>query len=462
MPDSVVGSYVLNVQVVADGFSLADGADWRVEMPVTARAPYPAVRVGLTAEVQEAPVRARSLQAVYSIDGQTIGLAVRPIAVLRDRAQQPPESAKEPDPGFDVALPEDWKAPDLSVHILDGKRESAGRLLWTFETPHAGLEVPLEEVVVEIGDEPEAFSMRLMKQMPAYEGQPDLRDYVVGIGRSVADKVPDAFWSLLAAVGKRSEEEAPSVLILSAEPYVPWELAVLDEPLDPGSPPFLSAQARVGRWVLGHRRPKLPPPMSAAADSIAVVFGVYDKPHWQRLVEAEAEAADLQNAYRALPVNADSETVLKCIKGEPPADVLHFAIHGNYDPSGAQDGLVLVDGRTLDPLVVKGNTFDSPRFVFLNACQVGTGHQVLGDYAGMAAAFLYAGAAGVVAPLWSINDAQARQLALTFYEEAFRGTAPADLLRRERASFGEDPRPSSSTFMAYQFFGHPDMRLARG
>jgi CHAT domain-containing protein len=162
-------------------------------------------------------------------------------------------------------------------------------------------------------------------------------------------------------------------------------------------------------------------------------------------LEAEAEAADLQSTYGALPVNADSETVLKCIKGDPPADVLHFAVHGQYDPSGIQDGLVLVDGRALDPMVVKGNTFASPPFVFLNACQVGMGNEVLGDYAGMASAFLYAGAAGVVAPFWSIDDARARRLALHFYQEVFSGTAPADLLRRERASFRADPRPSSST-----------------
>jgi hypothetical protein len=461
VPDSVVGAYTLSVQVVADGFALAHGGDWRVEMPVSAREPYPAVALRLVAEPQQAPVRARTLQAVYSIGGQTLGLAIRPIAVLRDRQQRAAEAATHTDPGFDVAIPEDWIPPDLTVHILGGKEENAGRLLWTFETPHRGVQVPPEEVVAEIGDEPQTFSARLMKNMPAYEGQPDLHDYIVGVGKSVADKVPDVFWSLLAEVAQQHPNETPSVLLLSAEPYVPWELAVMEKPLDPQSPPFLSAQARVGRWVLGHRRPKLPPPMSATANSIAVVFGRYDRPNWQRLMEAEAEAADLQSSYHALPVNADSETVLRCIKGHPPADVLHFAVHGNYDPSGELDGLVLVDGRTLDPMVVKGNTFQSPVFVFLNACQVGTGDRVLGDYAGMAAAFLYAGAAGVVAPLWSIDDAQARRLALDFYEAVFSGTAPADLLRRERSNFTDDPRPTSSTYIAYQFFGHPDLRLAR-
>lgn len=460
VPDSVVGPYTLTVQVVADGFALVDVGDWRLEMLVTAQAPYPTLTLRLAAESQDAPVLARTLQAVYSIEGQTIGLALRPIAVLRDATQSPP--AAEPiDPGFDVALPEGWVPPDLTIHILRGKEEHAGRLLWTFETPHVGVNVPHEEIPCEIGEEPAAFAARLTKKMPSYEGQPGLYQFVAGIGSTVADHVPTQFWSLLADVAREVENGVPSVLILSAEPHVPWELALMEEPLQADVAPFLSAQARVGRWVFGHRRPKMPPPMSASARSMAVVFGVYAKPGWKRLKEAEAEAADLQSSYQALPVNADSDAVLKCITGDPPADVLHFSVHGQYDPSGIQDGLVLVDGRTLDPMVVKGSRFESPRFVFLNACQVGQGYEVLGDYAGMAAAFLYAGAAGVVAPLWSIDDALARRLACDFYKAAFEGAAPADLLRTKRADFRVDLHPASSTYIAYQFFGHPDMLLER-
>ena len=50
-----------------------------------------------------------------------------------------------------------------------------------------------------------------------------------------------------------------------------------------------------------------------------------------------------------------------------------------------------------------------PMFVFLNACQVGAGQRVLGDYAGLATAFLSAGAAGVVAALWNVHDLAARE-----------------------------------------------------
>ena len=101
--------------------------------------------------------------------------------------------------------------------------------------------------------------------------------------------------------------------------------------------------------------------------------------------------------------------------------------------------------------------------VFLNACQVGAAREVLGDYAGMAEAFLHAGASAVIAPLWTIDDGAAKTLALSLLQVRLRhGRAT----RRNPA--GEEPRemrtpyersPPSLVCLSYQFFGHPRYRL---
>jgi CHAT domain-containing protein len=65
----------------------------------------------------------------------------------------------------------------------------------------------------------------------------------------------------------------------------------------------------------------------------------------------------------------------------------------------------------------------------------------------------------VVAPLWSIDDRVAHEVAVRFYRRAMNGEAPADILRSERAAFRDTPTPASSTCLAYQFFGHPALRL---
>ena len=89
------------------------------------------------------------------------------------------------------------------------------------------------------------------------------------------------------------------------------------------------------------------------------------------------------------------------------------------------------------------------------------GRQILGDSAGLASAFLFAGASAVIAPLWSIDDKVARTIALKFYEGALAGDTAADILRRERAAFRDSPETASSTYLAYQYFGHPGLRLER-
>jgi CHAT domain len=459
-PPSSEGPYTLSVHVVADGFTLRDGESWRVQLPVTHDAPYPAVPLHLTAALDDAPVKPRSIRALYSVDGQTMGMAYRSIAVARSGDLVADAEARPQEAGVDLSVPTARAAPDLTVRILEG--ESEGRLLWTFESPHDAIDLPDEPVESNLGeaDDPKSFARQLVDRVNAREGKPGLYQYLVGVGRTLTDEMPQPFWDVLRAVAA-GIDSTPTVLILSEEPYIPWELSVVEPPLDPEAPPFLSAQTEIGRWVLGHRRPKLPPPESADVASIAVISGVYDRPGWARLVAAEEEAAELAQQYGAQPVNASAQEVLDCLAGSPPADLMHFAVHGVYDPAGIQDGVVLVDGHALDPMEVKGSSFTATPFVFLNACQVGSGNKILGDHAGLAAAFLWSGACGVVAPLWSIKDTVAKGVAVRFYEQAFNGSPIGTILRNERAAFKAGEDALSATYLAYQFFGHPGMKITR-
>jgi hypothetical protein len=450
---------MLTVQVVADGFSLTEGA-WRRELPVTATEPYPTTTYHLRADPQHAEVWARPIQALFSIDGQTVGVAIRTIAVVAraDLLGAAPAVAKPTASVIAVVPRKD--APDLTARITYSDAVSDGRLLWTFETTH-DLPIPPEEVVTDVGSRPQAFASDLIAGVASHRNDPGLIEFLTGIGRSVADKVPEVFFTLLAAVAAKIDRP-PRVLLLAQEPYVPWELATIEPPLDADVPPFLAAQCDVGRWVFGSRRPTLPPPLAVDAHHVAVVCGVYPDTAW-RLVDAEEEANAIVTRWHAASVNAAAASVLECLKGTPPAGVLHFAVHGTYAPEGVLEGLILVDGERLDPMVVKGCALRGAPFVFLNACQVGSSNEVLGDYSGMAEAFLHAGAAAVVAPLWSIDDAAAKDLALRFYARVFGdGVPPATVLRDERRAYAGPGSDGAATRLAYQFFGHPALVLQNG
>jgi CHAT domain-containing protein len=75
---------------------------------------------------------------------------------------------------------------------------------------------------------------------------------------------------------------------------------------------------------------------------------------------------------------------------------------------------------------------------------------------GLASVFIELGAGAVVAPLWSVKDTIAHEIALKFYTEAkANGSAPlAGILQRLRAK-AYDATIAEDTYAAYCFYGDP-------
>ena len=455
-PPSSVGDYELTAHVVADGFDVAPGETWRKTMLVSAASPYPHVVFHLVAPAAPDLDHPRAINVLYSVDSQTMGLGVRSLRVVANAADVDAVAPLPLHSAGSLGVPVADQPADLTVRILHGSEQ--GRLLWSFESPHATLEI---DATTTIGDDPDAFARTVIATIAAHEGRPTLPLGLHGIGLTIGAKVPPEMWTALTTVVDAIGARRPTVLLLSEEAYIPWELAAMPAPLDASAIGLLGAQVAIGRWVLATDRPPLPPPRLVHVDGMVVVSGRYEQPGWSRLEHAEAEAAALVERYHAVGIDAVTDQVVGCLLGRPPGEVLHFSLHGKYDPGTAKQGLVLVDGEVIDPLVVKGGSLTDAPLVFLNACQVGTGQETLGDYAGLAESFLFAGASAVVAPLWSIDDGVASAMAERFYDKAFAGEAVAEIVRAERARFGTGDDPNSSTLVAFQFFGHPAFRLER-
>jgi len=469
LPPGTPSRYELAVHVVAFGFALGEGEVWRHKLLVDwDEQPFPSASIHLTAGDLPFGEEAagRVIKATFGIDGNTVAVATRAVAVVGTVDIQPP---KLPDHRFsDVAIPTSDIAPDLTVHLF----EEGDRLWMTLGSPWP-IDLPREEVEIRIGSRPDEFVRHLVDKMNAAEGQEEMWDVLRGIGSDIGKALRgrrqrNEFWETLAAtiatVGRdpQRESDAATVLILSDEPYVPWELAI--EPLDAEDTPFLAQRVAVGRWPLDTT--VLPPPHEKAIGPVAVVAGDYEGiATWGQLPLAIEEADELGVRYAAQRIAATYGAVKGAISGRPLTDVLHMALHGQYDQSDAADGLILVDldrgePKVLTATAIKGIPMQGRPFVFLNACQVGNGREVLGLYGGIAAAFIDRGACGVIAPLWNVRDDIAKEVALTFYEDAFGGISAGEAVRRNRQQFKEDAQ--TSTFMAYQYFGHPALRLVKG
>lgn len=456
-PPTVGDTYIMSVQLMADGFSLADGTtSWVRDLAVTPNQPYPAIGMKIVADPIDVQAKAAVLQVVYTVEGQVIGNAKRALAVVTEEAAVAEVDLPDVAVGRAMALPLGATPPDLTVVILTDESSAAGRLLWAFRTPHP-VTTPEVDCITDIGRTPADFAEALRHDAEKAEGKEMLLQTMRGIGRTIADVVHEEFWRIFKEVSDAAGGR-PTVLFLSEEPYVPWELAVLRKPIFPDDARFLAAEAVTGRWLLD-AGPSMPPPELVEMKAMAVVYGEYATARLRKLAEAKAEMERLKADYAATPVRATLAAVKSVLDGAPDAQVLHFAIHGKFNSRGAD--LLMEDGKELTAFAVRGSQLANAPFVFLNACQVGSANELLGSYAGMAQAFLRAGASAVVAPLWSVRDDIAKEISLRFYAGAFSGVAPAEILRQERASFGSGGPPTSATYLAYQFYGHPAFRLTR-
>jgi hypothetical protein len=475
LPAPEAASYELEVQLFADGFDLDHGQSWKHSLRVTDADRYPTVVVHLTARDLPDDLADRTISATFSIGGETLGVAMRSVRVTKDEAAIPTGLAPSRASGTNITAP--TGQPKAHVTITIAKGLSDGALQWGITSDLPGIGLPADRPTIsDVGKEPKEFATAIIRDLAVKGTQAGLLQLLQGIGQAVHDEMPRAVRQALTAAGKAVAPEKLQVLLLTEEPFVPWELAALDEAIDPGAPNFLGAQAIVGRWILDPDEPT-DPPRTVAASSMAVVSGVYKSATLQRLEAAEEEAKLLQEAYRATPIEAQPDPVTSLLDGDPPADILHFAVHGKYDPQSPAEGLYLVSGAPIVPLQIRGgNLRRRAPFVFLNACQVGSAQTLLGNYGGMAQSFLKAGASAVVAPLWSIDDKIAQHIALEFYRQSFAVATPAgeaageadepppvaELLRRARVGLVTNAATPSSTYLAYQFYGHPTMCLSWG
>jgi Ternary complex associated domain 7/CHAT domain len=398
-----------------------------------------------------------SVKVHYVYDQQVIGGARREIRAVEARLPEPLLARPNP---CRMALPDAAAAVDLTVSL---SHQSDGTLEWRFIAPACPRHDTTLKLKTKLPGTSE-FAATLMHDLGALKFRgPLARNVLDTIGRDVAALIPSPFFNILSDVHD-ALGRLPTLLWLTDEAYVPWELATLDRPLDATAPPFLAAQTLMGRW-LDDERVMLPPPLSVDVKRVSVVASEYGIASGQRkLTEAIAERETLCKRWDGLPfeaTNTDLTTLAGGIK--LPGHLLHFAVHGFSDPAANVQSLVLADKTELPAKALIGahRCGELPRFsfVFLNACQVGTPGRSLGQAGGFPGELLRGGANGFVAPLWDVDDAAARSLAESFYDDVFSNghSVGAALHARRRDYIGD-----STTPVAYLYYGHPGLSLRRG
>ena len=475
----------LTIQVKAENFTLDT---MRYPLPFDpADLAKAEVRIPITAPAVADTWRGR-IEVEYSQNGLLIGTAWREIVVTPTAPAGAPASTA----GGEVAVELDQNVPiDLTVSISRG--EADGTFLWTYTTPHAQVPLPDVQVITKLADDTaETLALRNIREMAQVDGNPNAELRVLGVARQISDLLTEAkFWPVLTAAWKVAHDDGrlPTLLLVSQESLIPWELAsvepdyVIDPSLvDPAAPPILGAQVIAGRWrpagpetPSGMRRPSTTPAQAMAISGLAVVVGEFGPSSgFRSLKQAIEEGQQLTQTYQAVWIKGTASEVATLLKGQATnqgmplvAQVLHVASHGEVDPdSPLNSGVILSDSSVrIDETIVVGSSFarSAAPLVFLNCCQLATASGSSLIEGGLAAAFLQAGARAFIAPLWSVDDTIAKDTALRFYAEALgKGRAVGDVVRELRARYTtEFPQHDQTTPLAYAYYGHPALTLTR-
>lgn len=488
----------VTIDLLATGLDAPGG--WSRPLSVPVADPLSA-EVAFTLVGREPPapstVHLTSLEVRYVVKGTVCGTASTNL-VVGPSAGRPSAPAdigtpwlSHPPTSSGGSFDADPHAPDLTIELAKpDKNPAEGQYVCKLYSVHQ-LQTPMGPWEVQLGQDAKTFARTVIHGVRQHSGNALLNNFIRSVGRLVTEKLPAEVFDAIHEVASLVRPEPPAILFVSAEPYVPWELAFMDTPLDQSRPPFLGSQTVVGRWFRDPKaaptpstsapaqkphRPPPHPPSGIPVSVMAALAGNY-KPlsGLKSLPAADAEVRSLEKNFGALLLLASPEQLVQVLEARlvkgidtlGPAGAVHFAGHGQFDPTEPDSSvLYLTDGTPLSSLLFRDARYYHPNqpIIFFNACMIGLGGEVLGDMGGFPGNCLRGGFGAVLGALWEVDDVVANQIALEFWQRALPPTGQpsepvAAVLRDLRARYAG--QPPVHTYLAYTYWGHPRLRLTR-
>jgi CHAT domain-containing protein len=283
-----------------------------------------------------------------------------------------------------------------------------------------------------------------------------------------------------------------TVLVVSDEPHVPWELIkpVREEGQRGGveEDAFWGEAFALGRWLRGR-----PPAQRLSLQRVVVMAGGAElpasagRPARDRVrvpVEVGARQTSPPPAEGALPGSFEEVEALRCLEHAGarlrvlPArrqplcdtlergdfDLLHLACHGNFGGPGEADAsAVLLEDGTFSALELSprlgGALRPAAPLFFFNACSSGRIGFSLTRLGSWGARLVQLGCGGFLGALWPVTDQAAVAFAGAFYALLARGEPVGEAVHQARQRVRER-YPHDPSWLAYCCFADPMARAA--
>ena len=263
-----------------------------------------------------------------------------------------------------------------------------------------------------------------------------------------------AYWELKAL---REAGEVRNLLIVSDEPWIPWELV---KPYDvvegrDVEDDHLAAAWQMSRWLSGAAVPS-----DLEIRAARLVVPMFDLDFvWKEIEYFDSLAA--RQIEVAPPISTRAEFLEAAEKGGE--QLYHFATHANFNEAFVDESPIVLQGDPLFPSDLtrrraRGMRWERP-LVFLNTChgaRVGFNLTGLGGWAQRLVEQL--GVTAFVGAQWEVNDELASRFAQVFYEELWAGKTLGEAFHSARQQV-RAMQSGNPTWLAYTLYGDPNSRV---
>lgn len=258
--------------------------------------------------------------------------------------------------------------------------------------------------------------------------------------------------SLRVELSDRARTGGP-LLVVSEEPWIPWEALRVSAGGGTGDGTFLAEAFALARWLPGGR-----PAAELPLRRIALVRSEKADAVQRGGGEASALIRLAEGAGRAAETVAASSLELLDAMARGAHDGWHFIGHGGHARAGVEwDELALDDG-VLNPQDLTGDVAaglaEARPFVFLNACHVGGVGEGVDGIGGWPARLLEVGAGAFLGSLWAIPSDRAAVFAPAVYDRLLAGEPIGEAVRQARFALRQR-FPGDPTWLAYSLYADP-------
>lgn len=279
-------------------------------------------------------------------------------------------------------------------------------------------------------------------------------------------------------IKNRAEWRDKTLLIMSDDPYIPWELVWPynegNEGKDYGNwkedeyPWCISM--KMTRW-LNHsvEDNKSTAPTQLQLNQFACIA-----PGDSRLIGAQTERKDISQLFR--DNNIDDTTPQKFRRSEI-CDLLergkynwfHIAAHGGFNSHTPDDAsaVVLEEGEklTIYDMIgpeIEGHISSARPAFFFNTCHGGRQSWGIAGLGGWPNHLIAAGASLLIAPLWRVYDEPALDFARKFYEELLNDKTVAEAVQLSRKAIFDQyyQNKGDATCFIYSVYAHPNAKIS--